>query len=127
MAVLDTSALIHILKGTSIGGYIKINYLDELNSITAITLNELLVGIDSNRRKIIINYLKELEILPFDADAAEKSSFIEDELKQSGSIIGKLDIFIAAICIVKNLPLITTDNHFMRINGLNVLIPKTPS
>jgi len=44
------------------------------------------------------------------------------ERKGEGKMIEKTDIFIAAICMVHSLPLITTDEGFRNIEGLEVWI-----
>jgi predicted nucleic acid-binding protein len=60
-------------------------------------------------------------VLCFDKDAAIKSAAIEEELSGKGNMINKTDIFIAGICITKNMPIVTLDNHFKKIPGLKTV------
>ena|SRR3989344_7792648 len=124
MAVLDTSVAIHILKDVELGKFILENFKAELTSTTSITLNEVLIGTREKDLQKVIEFFTNFEVLPFDEKAAHKSAEIEKELNKEGSPIEKLDVLIASICINKGLSLITTDKHFLRIKGLNVILPE---
>ena len=124
MAVLDTSVAIHILKDVELGKFILENFKAELTSTTSITLNEVLIGTREKDLQKVTEFFTNFEILSFDEKAAHKSAEIEKELNKEGSPIEKLDVLIASICINKGLSLITTDKHFLRIKGLNVILPE---
>ncbi|MBI4016130.1 MAG: PIN domain-containing protein [Candidatus Aenigmarchaeota archaeon] len=122
MAVLDSSAIIHVLSGTKTGEQLKTQFGEEAISTTAISLNEVFIGLRTDaERKTAVEFFKELEVLAFDETAAFKSIEIENSLKKNGKLIGKLDMMIAAICIVHGLPLLTTDNDFKNVSSLKVL------
>ncbi len=123
MAIVDSSALIHLFDGTEEGEQIKKKYGQEMNAITAITLHEVAIGVHPQRREIADYFMSRLEVLPFDKEAAEKSVEIELKLRKRGRLINRADIFIAAICLINNMTLITTDNDFLEIDGLKVLMP----
>lgn len=62
---------------------------------------------------------KGIQILPFNGSVAIKAAQIYHRLKQQNKMIKFRDIFIAATCIVNNLPLKTFNKkHFERIEGL---------
>ena len=123
MAVLDSSAIIHILNGTEKGKQIEERFADELISTTSISINEVLIGLTKTERGLIMPFVKGLEVLPFDEAAAFKSIELEDFLRSKGKPIGKQDIFIASICLVHELSLVTTDKDFNNVPGLKLLTP----
>lgn len=118
MAVLDSSAIIHLLKGSEAGELIKQYYLEELNSTTTVCIHEVLIGAKGKQREEAIDFMKGLEILPFDEKAAQKSVELFDQLSKQGKSMQKLDLFIASICLARQIPIITTDNDFANIDNL---------
>lgn len=122
MIVLDTSAIIELIDGTEKGKSVQKHIADEAVGISAVTVNELLIGARGEERIVIGDFVRSVHILPFDADAAYQSIQIEEVLKQKGRMIGKLDIFIAAICMVHKLPLLTTDKDFATVAELSVKV-----
>jgi len=122
MAVLDSSAIIHVLGGTTQGKIILDKFGDQAQAITAVSMNEVLVGEQQQRAARIREFCQGFEILPFDAKAALKSVDIELTLRKKGKPIGKMDLFIAATCIANDLPLITSDRDFKNVEGLRVLL-----
>ena len=121
MAVLDSSTIIHLLKGTQQGHILREKFENEILTTTSISINEVLIGIKDQQKILALEFLKELEILPFDERAAYKSVELEDYFRKKGKLIGKLDTMIAAICLTHNLSLITTDKDFDFVPGLKVL------
>ncbi len=121
MAVLDTSAIIELIRGSPIGNIIRERYGGSITATTAICYNEVFIGVKEKDRPLIEDLFHELDVLPFDQHAARKSIEIEKSLKEAGRPTEKLDLFIASICIAHNLPLITTDKGFLSVEGLEVL------
>ncbi len=121
MAILDSSAIIHLLKGAQKGQSLQEKFETELTSTTSISINEVLAGIDNKHKLIAIDFLKGLEIIPFDERAAYKSAELEESLRKKGKMMGKLDLLIAAICLTHNIPLVTTDADFNAVQGLKIL------
>jgi len=63
-----------------------------------------------------------LYILPFDDEIALKAGRIYHELRKKNQLIEFRDIFIAATCLIHELPLATLNKrHFERIEGLIVI------
>ena len=55
-----------------------------------------------------------------DEETAEHSGRISARLAQQGALIPQNDIWIAAFAVQWNLPLVTSDAHFARVEGLTV-------
>jgi tRNA(fMet)-specific endonuclease VapC len=70
-----------------------------------------------NVQKLTDNF----SILPFTEDVAKQAAIIYHQLKKKNQLIEFRDIFIAATCIVNNIPLVTANRkHFDRIEGLQL-------
>jgi len=122
MFVLDTSAVIEILKNTENVKKISSLVKNEKIAITSISYYELLIGEDGDRLQKVIQFLDSLEILNFDKESAIKSNFIYKEMKVKGKFIGKADTLIAGICEYHHLPLITLDKDFKNIKSIEVIM-----
>ena len=122
MILLDTSAVIELLEGGEFGKKVQGYIEDDVAGVSTITINEFLVGAGEKQKQTFQEFLKSSEILSFDELASYKSVGIEKSLSRKGEMIGKLDIFIAAICLVQDVPLITTDKDFKNVDGLKVFI-----
>lgn len=127
MVVLDTSAVIEVVDGTIKGEEIKARYGNSDISVASITINEALANTKEKEHEAFMDFFKASRVLSFDSIAAYESARVEKKLAQKGKLIGKMDILIAAICLVHNLPLVTCDNDFKKVEGLNVtVIEDTP-
>lgn len=83
---------------------------------TQINLFEIWSGRLIDEEKTIKEMLNSLIKFDFDEDAAIKAGDIMVNLKKSGNIIDFRDLFIASICIVNNLELLTNNKkHFERL------------
>lgn len=118
---LDTNVAIDMLNGkTDI-----ISIVSQYDSIfiPVIVTGELLFGAKNsgkselNLRKYR-NFITSLIELPINNIVAEEYSSIRLNLKKKGRPIPENDIWIAAICLVNRVGLITRDKHFENIDGL---------
>lgn len=87
---------------------------------------ELLFGAKNSEKraenlKNFRSFISNCEILEINNLVAEEYSDIRLELKKRGKPIPENDIWIAAICIVNMVPLLTRDKHFLEIKRLNVV------
>jgi predicted nucleic acid-binding protein len=65
---------------------------------------------------------EDLSVLPFSDVVAIESAKIYHQLRRSNKMIEFRDIFIAATCVVNDLPILTLNHkHFSRIKGLEIL------
>ncbi|MBI2675686.1 MAG: type II toxin-antitoxin system VapC family toxin [Candidatus Aenigmarchaeota archaeon] len=122
MIVLDTSAVIEVLKGSQKGEKIADLIGADETAVTAFSVYEMLVGAKSNEIPKIEAFFNSVRILSFNHIAALESARLEMELKAKGRMIEKVDIFISSICIASNSRLITLDNDFREIENLEVEI-----
>lgn len=93
--------------------------------ITSITRYELLIGARTPEKVKDVELLTEdLGILDFDKRASEQAAIIYHQLRKINKLIEFRDIFIAAICMVNQLPLYTLNTkHFERVEGLELYVP----
>jgi tRNA(fMet)-specific endonuclease VapC len=125
MYFLDTNIWVYLLNA-------KYPHLDELYvtydknkiKIPSIVLFELRYGAEkSQKRQKNIDHLNDflsgIEIVPFDAKAAEIAGNIRADLERNGQIIGANDILIAAT-VLANHGIVVTNNvsEFSRIKDL---------
>jgi len=94
--------------------------------ISSITVSELQYGVSKSRfreqnSKRLEEFLTPFQILPYDEDAANFYGEIRSHLEKQGSIIGPLDLLIAAHALSQNLVLVTNnEKEFNRIPSLKV-------
>lgn len=121
---VDTDVIIDYLRKKQPGAeLLKKAYLKHTIYVTSITVYELLYGVQKSGKTALINrLLRYVTVAPFDEEAARKTAVIHYELASKGVDIGVKDSFIAAICEVHSLPLLTRNvKHFKRIPGLNLV------
>lgn len=121
--LLDTSAYVGFKRNNP--ELVEIIVRAELILISAVVLGELLFGFRNGTR--LKNNLAELnlflehdavETVPVGKISADRYSRIAAQLRQQGTPIPTNDIWIAAQAMEYGAELITTDEHFDKINGL---------
>jgi len=93
--------------------------------ISTITAAELAFGSALNRsernRRAVERALESLAILPFDLAAARAYGQVRTALHRRGTLIGPLDMLIAAHAIALDIPLATNNvREFRRVPGLRL-------
>jgi tRNA(fMet)-specific endonuclease VapC len=90
--------------------------------ISSVTIYELLMGATNEQKRKDVQLLTEdIIVLPFDEEVSIRASEIYHDLRVTNKMIEFRDIFIAATCLVHNLPIKTTNkNHFQRVKGLKI-------
>ncbi len=90
--------------------------------ISSISLYELYMGAATKEKeKDVQSLTDDLAILPFTNLVAIKAAEIYHALRRSNQVIEFRDIFIAATCIVHELPIVTLNKkHFERVEGLKI-------
>jgi len=95
-------------------------------SISAITLAELEHGValsayPEKNADALAQFLTLIEILPFDAKAAAHYGSIRADLQRKGTLIGQMDLLIAAHARANKLIAVTNSvREFTRVEGLIV-------
>jgi predicted nucleic acid-binding protein len=121
--VVDTNIFIEFLRAKDKTKTVLFQIPDdEQIYISSVTLYELLMGAYTTNKVNDIKILTEdIPVLPFNEDVASKAAEIYHQLRQKNKMIDFRDIFIAATCIVNNLPIKTINKkHYDRIIGLSV-------
>ncbi len=120
---LDTNIVIDILNDnqTIIKRYIDYHQI----YLPYVVCGELLFGaINSSKPKQNLKnfraFINRCTILNSNYPVAEAYANIRKELKEQGKPIPENDIWIAAACIVYEVPLATRDRHFEYIPGLDL-------
>jgi len=121
--VVDTSIFIEFLRKKNKTETVLFSLPENVQlAISSITLYELLMGATNKSKKEDIKLLTEdLLVLPFDRKVAEKSGEIYHQLRKENNMIEFRDIFIAATCLVYQMPVKTLNQkHFKRIANLEI-------
>ncbi|HTK20590.1 MAG TPA: type II toxin-antitoxin system VapC family toxin [Mucilaginibacter sp.] len=122
--VIDTSLFIEFLRSKQKENTKLYNLTDSTPYyLSPVTLFELFMGATSAEKEKDVRTLTDgLNILPFDDTIALKAGHIYHELRKKNQLIEFRDIFIAATCLVNELPLATLNKkHFERIEGLTII------
>ncbi|MFQ6056260.1 MAG: type II toxin-antitoxin system VapC family toxin [Methanosarcinales archaeon] len=122
--MLDTNAVIAYREGilevcTLIEGA-------EMLFLPVIVLGELLYGAlnsaqPEKNKQDIYKFLEYSVLVPIDEAIAVRYSTIRLSLKRTGNPIPENDLWIAAMAIEFDMPLLTRDTHFDYVQGLKVI------
>lgn len=121
--LLDTNVVSHAIRGQ---GRVAENLPAHAPSefgVSSITIAELAFGVEKREAprlaREVREFLRPIEILPFDEDVAWRYGILGAHLQRTGETIGVLDTMIAAHAMVRDLILVTNNSkHFDRIAGL---------
>ncbi len=127
MYLLDTNICIYAIKNKPISVLEKIKENSKLGIyISSLTIAELEYGIEnSNRveenRVSLIKFLSIFNILSFDDKDAIPYGKLKAKLKKESTIIGPIDMLLAAQALSKDLILVTNNTkEFERIENLKL-------
>src|SRR5450432_1894201 len=117
---LDTCAVIDILAGRQAPVDALEDYDDVL--ISHVVLGELIFGCHRSRhpeRELarIAAWLTIISIITATPETAEIYGALAADLEKRGARIPHNDLWIAAVCVQTNLPLVSSDQHFSRPRG----------
>jgi tRNA(fMet)-specific endonuclease VapC len=118
---LDTCAVIQILAGGQAPIDALENYDDVL--ISHVVLGELMFGChrspDPDRERArVVAWLPFVSVITATPETAEVYGALAADLEARGARIPQNDLWIAALCVQCDLPLISSDDHFSRPTGL---------
>jgi len=121
---LDTNVVIDILNGKA--DTVKIVQQYDVLFLPITVIGELLYGAKNSNKKehnllLFRQFINKCEELGINNVVAEEYATVRLALKKLGRPIPENDIWIAAICKVNSLPLMTRDKHFNNIEGLEVV------
>lgn len=123
--LLDTNICIHYFKG-QFGLKDKIEQIGfQKFAISEITLAELIYGAEKSLKKdqntkVVENFAERITIIPI-FDSIKIYGREKARLKQSGTIISDLDLFIGATAIVNDMILVTRNvREFERMENIKI-------
>lgn len=117
--VLDSSAVIEMLRGTKKGEAILAMVSGKEIELPSVAAFELLRGPPSQRPRTKA-FIDAVHDLPFDRAVAEEAALLEERLRHQGVPLGALDLLIAASAATRGTTLVTADADFKRVKDLNV-------
>ena len=125
--MLDTDICSYVIRERPLEVFEQFKKVD-VNQlcISTVTYAELIYGVEHSssrkiNRPIIDDFVRHLDIITWDEDAAEHYGKIRAFLRAEGNIIGSMDVMIAAHARSQNMILITNnDKHFKRVPKLRV-------
>jgi len=122
--LVDTNVIIRLLKSDERAVEMFDN-ADEIY-VPVIVAGELFYGAQNSTQKqanmaIFNDFLSQYIIIDIDPPIAEMYGEIKAQLKRSGITIPENDLWIAATAKAKRYKLLTFDNHFENVDGLQVV------
>lgn len=122
--MLDTNLCIRVLRDRPKAMRERFNLEADSLCISVIVLTELLHGAaksakpEQNRTEVE-RFAARLDVLPFDAAAADHAADIRATLERAGQVIGGYDLLIAGHARSRGLVVVTGDlGEFRRVEGL---------
>jgi len=131
--MLDTNICIFGMKGNpSVLQHITSHHAAEI-CISAITYSELCHGVENSQAVLkntllLHSFLASIQVLPFDAAAAETYGKVRTQLQRQGKPIGPLDTLIAAHGLAAGATVVTNNTReFSRVPNLQLSDWYTPA
>ena len=125
--VIDTSVLIEIEKNNK-SVISKIGNLEMMNGeiyITSPTYSEFYLGLlklSEEKREKGKQRLDKYKILNTTKNSSKLLAEMKNGMSKAGAAIPVFDLFIASIAMDRGMPLISLDDHFKRIQNLNLIL-----
>ena len=123
-ALLDTSFFVATESGRPLGDIGRVTETE----VSVVTLAELTVGVlmaDDDDRSTRVATLSAVEStwdpLPIDAEVARQFARIAAALRAGGRRVPILDALVAATATVEQIPVVTQDNDYEAIPGVEVI------
>ncbi len=121
--IADTSAVVRRLRNDPA---VEPFFTGKRFAITFVTLAELSVGVLKADRpeaawRRVLEVLREVEMFVISDLTPLIYAGVYRDLEKRGSLIPINDIWIAAVCIEAQLPVLARDSHFHRVPNLTVI------
>lgn len=125
--MLDTDICSYVIRERPLQVFEHFKQVEmEQICISVITYAELIYGVEHSSSKkinqaVIDDFIKHLNIVSWDEEAAKHYGNIRAYLQADGQIIGSMDLMIAAHARSKGMTLVTNnDKHFNRVPKLTI-------
>ena len=122
--MLDSNLCIHAMRNPDSKVLAKLDAHEGEICISSIVFHELIHGADKSRRpehhrQRIADFVDGLDLIEFDAAAADHSGNIHAVLAKAGAVIGAYDMLIAGHARSLGLTVVTSNmREFERVEGL---------
>ncbi len=119
--ILDTNAVSALLAGdAAIADALETSLRHEL---PVVVLGEYLYGLKRSRHRstlepLLARLAAESRVLPADAGTAASYATVRSQLRDAGTPIPENDVWIAALALQHDLPILSRDAHFDRVHGV---------
>ena len=123
--LLDTNTVSHLLKGhPAVVRHVQATPMAAL-CISAITEGELRFGLakrpDAKRLHLAVaEFLRRVDVLPWSSEVARTYGTLRADLSRQGKTLAPLDMLIAAHALNVGALLVTNDQAFRQVSGLQV-------
>ena len=98
------------------------SHADKGAYLSVVAYGEYAEGFDSLSDPAFVSVVESFEILPVTRKSAERYGEIARSLRADGRLIGSNDLWIAAVALENDLPLVSADtSHLGRVPGLQLL------
>jgi len=125
--MLDTDMCSHIIKEHPVGVQQRFRKIAmEQLCISVVTYAELIYGVERSsskrvNRPVIEDFVRHLDVMDWNSEAADQYGAIRAELEAAGTLIGAMDMMIAAHAKSIKAVLVTNNQkHFTKVKGLKV-------
>ena len=123
--MLDTNTVSHAVKLHPVVAQRVVETSMASLCVSAITAGELWFGLAKRHEAsrlgaLVIEFLRRVDVLPWDHSAAERYGALRAELERAGRPLGSLDFLIAAHALTAGAVLVTSDRALTRVSGLQV-------
>lgn len=122
MILLDTNFLIELLSKRE-KAVMRAQEIDaKQKAVSSITVYELFIGAQQLKKVSDIGEICEtMRIIAPDKRIAKRAAFLQLSLRQKGNEIPAFDALIAATALEINAAVLSKDEHFKRVDGLQVV------
>ena len=125
--MLDTDMCSYIIKEhpESVRQRLRKLAMEQL-CVSVVTYAEMIYGVERSsskrvNRPIVEDFVRHLDVMDWDTDAADQYGVIRAELETAGTPIGAMDMMIAAHAKSIKAVLVTNNQkHFTKIKGLKI-------
>jgi tRNA(fMet)-specific endonuclease VapC len=120
--ILDTNAVSALFAGDP--ELLPLLAAEPRLHLPAVVIGEYRYGLLRSRRRrtlagLLDTLIAESRVLELDLETAERYAEVRDELRRQGAPIPENDVWIAALARQHELPVVTRDEHFDQVPGLD--------
>lgn len=125
--MLDTDMCSYIVRERpeSVRQRFKTLAMEQL-CVSVVTYAELIYGVERSsskrvNRPVIEDFVRHLDVMDWDTEAADQYGVIRAKLEAAGTLIGAMDMMIAAHAkSIKGVLVTNNQKHFTKVKGLKI-------